>query len=317
MLGQRVIAACLGQGLVGAVGAAFLDDDHEVGVVLGHVEALGCGIGDGVLVGVVAGCCGRGNSGDRVVHGVAHVHGARAVSTLGRRRRGVLVLGIEPAQRVDVVLAVLGVQRDFRVGLVTAGDLGGNQSGLAGLPCLAGHEEPALGGGNHAVHGGSALLAHGDVLRQLVGELTGGGGIERGHVRGRVLGVFGGNRSIAVGHVGRSGHSVLPRGDGVHLDGRGIRGLTLDVIERGELVTRVRVTRLGVVHRNRGRVSSGRVGGGGAERHAAQQGRRSSDAREKLPQLHEKPSLPLLCTCFLQSRRLRSLCQGTSRSANL
>ena len=192
------------------------------------------------------------------------------------------------------MLAVLGVQRDLRVGLATVGDLGGNQSGLAGRLCRAGHEEPALGGGDHAVHGGSALLARGDALRQLVGEPTGGGGIERGHVRGRVLGVLGGNIVLlaAVGRVGRLVHGVLPRGDGVHFDGRGIRGRALDVIERGELVTRVRVTRLGVVHRNRGLVSIRRVGGGGTERHATQQGRRRSDAREKLPQLHEKPSLP-------------------------
>ena len=41
-----------------------------------------------------------------------------------------------------------------------------------------------------------------------------------------------------------------------------------------------------------GDVGLSRVGGGGAEGHATEQGGRSSGTREKLPQLHEKPSLP-------------------------
>ena len=76
----------------------------------------------------------------------------------------------------------------------------------------------------------------------------------------------------------------------------------LNVLEHAQVSLQVSgVNRLGVelvcirgvdCDSRAGDVGLSRVGGGGAERHATKQGGRSSDTREKLPQLHEKPSLP-------------------------
>ena len=129
--------------------------------------------------------------------------------------------------------------------------------------------------------------------------LVGGAGLH-GHVCGRVARIFsrhGLHRLLSIiGRVHGLLHSRLPSRVGANL-----HRLALVVRihrQRGELVGRVRMTCLRVLHRD-GRSTSGRRGAislcaGCAQGHAAQQRRSGGDACEKFPHLHENP-LSLCC----------------------
>ena len=143
-----------------------------------------------------------------------------------------------------------------------------------------------------------ALCTHG-CRERAEPSLVGGAGL-RGHVCGRVARIFsrhGLHRLLSIiGRVHGLLHSRLPSRVGANL-----HRLALVVRihrQRGELVGRVRMTCLRVLHRD-GRSTSGRRGAislcaGCAQGHAAQQRRSGGDACEKFPHLHENP-LSLCC----------------------